>query len=527
MELFLPYSMSIAAIFFAVFLQILKGIKSGNKGKNRKAPEAKGKWPVVGHLHLLGGPEPHHITLANMADKYGPIFTIKLGVHNALVVSNSEIAKECFTKNDKAFSSRPKLLAVELMGYNYAIFALAPYGAYWRQVRKIIMLEVLSTRRVEMLGPVRSAELRESMKDLYDVWVKNKDQSGSLDMVKVDMQQWFGNLVLNSLIKVVTGKRFALDDEEGIRFRKVANRFFQLLGGFVVSDYIPPLKFLDIGGYKKEMIITGQEMDNFFDQWLEEYKRERESKQQNERDKVLMDVLISILEGASEEEFPGHDHATIIKATCLTMVIGGLDSTSVALTWALCLLLNNPRTLKLAQEEIDEHVGRKRRVEESDLKNLVYMDAILKETLRLYPPGHLGLPKETLEDCIVQGYYIPKGTRVMLNLWKLHRDPNIWPNPTEFLPERFLTTHKDVDLKGHHFDLLPFGSGRRVCPGILFAMQATRLALASLIQQFELKSPSSEPVDMKEIFGVTCSKATPLEVLIAPRLPLDMYPLGA
>ncbi|KAI3522067.1 hypothetical protein L1887_11545 [Cichorium endivia] len=240
-----------------------------------------------------------------------------------------------------------------------------------------------------------------------------------------------------------------------------------------------------------------------------------------------MDVLISILEGASEEEFPGHDHDTVIKATCLTMLIGGLDTTSVTLTWALSLLLNNPKTLKIAQDEIDEHVGRKRPVEESDLKHLVYIDAIFKETLRLYPPGPFGLPHETMEDCVVQGYNIPSGTRLMLNLWKMHRDPNIWPNPYEFQPGRFLTSHKDIDLKGNHFELLPFGTGRRVCPGILYALQAARLALATLIQQFELKNASNEPVDMTEVFGVTVSKATPLEVLLAPRLSLDMYPVGA
>ena len=190
-------------------------------------------------------------------------------------------------------------------------------------------------------------------------------------------------------------------------------------------------------------------------------------------------------------------------------------------------MLNNQRTIKVAQDEIDEHVGRNRPVEESDLKNLVYIDAIFKETLRLYAPGPLGLPHESMEDCVVQGYKIPSGTRLLLNLWKIHRDPKIWPNPEEFKPERFLTTHKDIDLKGNHFELLPFGTGRRVCPGILFAQHASRLALATLIQQFEMKTPGNEPVDMEEIFGATCSKATQLDVLLSPRLSHDMYPIGA
>ncbi|CAH1422177.1 unnamed protein product [Lactuca virosa] len=502
MEFSLRFSTSTATVIFAVVLTFLLKIlkpKGGKKGKNRAPPQAKGKWLVIGHLHLLGSSGLPHRVLAKLSERYGPIFTIKLGVHNALVVSSSEIAKECFKVNDKAFSSRPKLMAVELMGYNYAIFALAPYGDYWRQVRKIIMLQVLSPKRVEMLAPIRVSERRASTAEIYEAWLKNKESTGSV-MVKLDMQQWFGTLILNGLLGVVAGKRLSLNDEKG---------------GF------------DIGGYERDMKETGKEMDEIFDGWLEEHKRKRKSKQQDEGNQVLMDVLISIVEGASEEEFPGHDHDTIIKATCLTMLIAGLETTAVTLTWSLCLLLNNPRTIKVAQDEIDEHVGRNRPVEESDLKNLVYIDAIFKETLRLYAPGPLGLPHETMEDCVVQGYKIPSGTRLLLNLWKIHRDPKIWPNPEEFKPERFLTTHKDIDLKGSHFELLPFGSGRRVCPGILFAHHASRLALATLIQQFEMKTPGNEPVDMDEIFGVTCSKATPLDVLLSPRLSLDMYPVGA
>ncbi|CAH1422228.1 unnamed protein product [Lactuca virosa] len=529
MELYLTFSTTVAAIFLAIvltsLLQILKG-KRGNKGKNREPPQAKGQWPLIGHLHLLGGSAPPHKVFGDMAEKYGPIFTIKLGVHQALVVSNGEIAKECLTRNDKVFASRPKSMASELMGYNYAMFGLAPYGDYWRQVRKIVMLEILSQHRVEMLGHVRASELRASMKDIYQAWATNKE-SESLDMVKVDMQQWFGNLILNVIVRIISGKRFSLMDEEGVRFQNVTKKLFELLGVFVVSDFLPYLKHFSLGGYEKEMRKTAKEMDDIFEGWLEEHKREKESAHQQEGNQVFIDVLISILEGASNEDFPGFDHDTIIKALCLNILTAALDTTSVTLTWALSLLLNNPSELKIAQDEIDEHVGRKRPVEESDMKNLVYLDAIIKETLRLYPAGPLGLPHESMEDCIVGGYNIPKGTRLVLNLWKIHRDPNIWSDPYEFQPQRFLTTHKDIDVKGKHFELLPFSGGRRMCPGFHFALQALRLTLATLIQQFVISKPSNEPVDMSECFGLTTSKATPLEVLLAPRLSLDMYPIGA
>lgn len=203
----------------------------------------------------------------------------------------------------------------------------------------------------------------------------------------------------------------------------------------------------------------------------------------------------------------------------------GLDTTSGTLTWSLTLLLNDPKALKIAQDEIDEHFGRDRPVEESDMKKLVYLEAIIKETLRLYPAAPISVPHESMEDCVVSGYNIPKGTRLLVNLWKMHRDPNIWSDPDEFKPERFLTSQKNIDVKGKHFELLPFGSGRRMCPGIFFAQQALHLTLATLIQQFVLEKPSNEPIDTSERSGLTTSKATPLEVLLSPRLSLNIYPL--
>uniref|UniRef100_A0A251RXK8 Putative cytochrome P450 n=1 Tax=Helianthus annuus TaxID=4232 RepID=A0A251RXK8_HELAN len=346
MEFHVLFSTTVISIFaflvIAFLLQILRrkriNIVKKRAAPQEKAPQAKGSWPIIGHLHLLGGSRPPQQVLGDMADKYGPIFTIKLGIHQVLVVSSGEVAKECFTTHDKVFASRPKAKASEIMAYNYAMFGLAPYGDYWRQVRKIVMLEVLSQRRVEMLGLVRFLEVRASTKDLYEAWLMKKESEGS-DMVQVDMKQWFGNLVFNILVRIISGKRYQLNDEEGVRFQKVARKLFELLGAFVVSDYIPFTNRFDIGGYEKEMKMTGKEMDNIIEGWLKNRKREKESGQQQEGDQFFMDVLISILQDASKEDFPGYDHDTVIKATCLAMITAGSDTTSVTLTWALSLLL--------------------------------------------------------------------------------------------------------------------------------------------------------------------------------------------
>lgn len=205
------------------------------------------------------------------------------------------------------------------------------------------------------------------------------------------------------------------------------------------------------------------------------------------------------------------------------MMVGGTDTTSVTLTWALCLLLNNPHTLKMAQEEIDNHVGRERPVKESDLESLVYIDAVIKEAMRLQPPVPV-IPREAGEDCVILGYHIPAGTRLFINTWSIQRDPRVWPDPLEFKPERFLTSHKEVDLQGLHFELVPFGGGRRVCPAIPFALRAMQLALASLLHGFHVEtSAGGEAIDMRGSFGTTNMKATPLDVGLTPRLSPEVY----
>ena len=205
------------------------------------------------------------------------------------------------------------------------------------------------------------------------------------------------------------------------------------------------------------------------------------------------------------------------------MILGGTDTTSVTLTWALSLLVNHPEVLKKVHAELDTHVGKERQVSGSDLKNLTYLDAIIKETLRLYPAAPLPVPRESITDCMVGGYHIPADTWLFVNLYKLHRDPQVWPEPLEFRPERFLTTHKDYDVRGQNFALMPFGAGRRICPGVAFALQAMQFTLANLLHGFEISTPSGEKVDMTEGFGLTHLKASPLEVILIPRLPDKLY----
>ncbi|KAL5777902.1 hypothetical protein ACOSP7_010828 [Xanthoceras sorbifolium] len=447
--------------------------------------KTRGAWPFLGHLPLLGGQQPPHVTLGDMADKYGPIFSIKMGVYRTIVVSNWEMAKECLTTNDKVFANRPKMLIAEVMGYNYAMVGFSPYGPYWRQVRKIAVLELLSNHRVQMFKHVRETEVKAA--------------------VSLDMKKWLGDITLNVIYKITVGKRYVGTTrpsgdhgaEENDQWRDAVRRFFELAGKFVVWDALPFLRWLDFGGHEKAMKKTAAELDFHVQGWLEEHKRKRVSgKINSDHVEDFMDVMLSILE---DGKLSTSEADKINKATCLPLIMAASDTTRVTLKWTLSQLLNNPDVLKKAQQELDTFIGRERAPDESDMKNL------------------------SLEDCTVGGCHVPAGTRLLVNIWKIHRDPRVWSDPYMFKPERFLTTHKDFDVKGQNFVFIPFSSGRRMCPGFSFALQIMQLTLATLLHGFEIETMLDAPVDLGEGFGTTNLRSSKLEALLTPRLPAYLY----
>ncbi|OIS99309.1 cytochrome p450 82c4, partial [Nicotiana attenuata] len=490
------------------------------------APKAPGAWPFIGHLHLLSGQVPVCRTLGLMADKYGPIFQLQLGTHPALVVSSWEMVKDCFTTNDKIFASRPKMTLSKYF-YNDAVFALAPYGPYWREIRKMATLELFTNSRLEKLKHVRTSEVDCCIKELYSFCNNNNNNFPT----QVNLSSWFEHITCNIIIRMLAGKRFSssVNEQSGtkeMQFKESIKKALFLGGSFVVSDVIPSLEWMDIGGHIKAMKQTFNEVDSVFDIWLKEHIQKRKdcdnSNTGDDHQSDFIDVMLSTL--PEETMVSGYDRDAIIKATTLILIMTASESTAETLIWALSLLMNDRSILKIAQDELDEHVGSNRWVEESDMKNLKYLQAIVKETLRLYPPGPLAGPREAIENCYVGKYHIRKGTRLIVNLWKLQRDSSIWENPNEFKPERwFLKEHMNINFRGQSFEYIPFSSGRRMCPGLTFGTQVVHLTLARLLHGFNISMPREEPVDLSEGLGIALPKMKPLQPLLTPRLPMELY----
>ncbi|CAI0426545.1 unnamed protein product, partial [Linum tenue] len=320
--------------------------------------------------------------------------------------------------------------------------------------------------------------------------------------------------------------------EDGERIGELLKEFMLLCGEFVPSDMLPFMRWTNwLPGPVKSMKRNARELDAVMQSWVEEHKLKKIRPANNPEGSIsnehhdFTDVMLSQI----DEDFC-HEHSpeTVIKATAMTLILGSAETTSVTMTWILSNLLNNRRAMEIARQELDSKVGRARLVEPSDIGKLVYVQAIVKETLRLYPAAPVGVPHEAIRDCNVGGYHVPKGTHVFTNLWKLHRDPNVWSDPDEFKPERFIVAgggdgdESCVDVNNYQF--MPFGAGRRSCPGMGLALQVLNLTLARLLQGFTITTPAGEEaVDMGEGLGFTLPKATPLKVRIVPRLLPHLY----
>ncbi|KAJ0980321.1 hypothetical protein J5N97_008576 [Dioscorea zingiberensis] len=418
MDDYLLQLQSIAALFLFVFLFNL-WIQKTFRSKNKEPPQASGGFPVIGHLLLLrGGGRPLYQVLGDMADKHGPAFILRLGSRRTLVVSNCEVAKECFTINDKALSSRPANATARHLGYNLAMIGFAPYGSYWRSLRKISTTELLSNARLDMLRHVMSREIGTCLNELHTHCVCNHNNNSP---VKVDMSKWFGDLNFNIVLQIVAGKRFfgsGGGSDEAWRFRNAVTKFFHHLSVSVPSNMFPWLEWMDLGGHVKAMKAVAKEMDSVMVSLLEEHREMRASVLAAAGDRDFMDVMLSLIESDQFKEL--HDKDTVIKATSLAMLLGGTDTTTTSLTRVLMNLLKNEEVMKKVQTELDEQVGKDRVVTESDMKKLVYLQAVIKESFRLTPSAELLVPRETMEDCVVAGFQVPAGTQVIVNAWKIN-----------------------------------------------------------------------------------------------------------
>lgn len=482
------------------------------KNSKKNLPPSPPKLPILGNLHQLG-PFPHR-SLLTLSKQHGPLMLLHLGSVPALVVSSSDAAREITKTHDLSFTNRRELWINRKLFYNLKDVAVAPYGDYWRKMKSIFTLHLLSNNRVQSFRTVREAEIAK-MVGAIEKACKSSNSSISLNFSELSFSLTF------ELVQMAALGTKNVGEEMKAKFQNILTDFMVLVSGFDVGEYIPWLSWVSrFTGRVAEADRVAKGLDEILDAVVQEHM-DRLGKDiindENEGKGDFVDIMLKIQKDEASGISIDRDS---IKAMILDVFVGGIDTTTTVLEWEMTELLRHPKVMKKLQAEIRKVAKNKPRVTEDDLEKMPYLKAVVKETLRLYPPIPIPFPRVASEDVKVIGYDISAGTIVILNLWAIGRNPNSWDKPEEFYPERFLNS--TLDYMGNDYEFIPFGSGRRRCPGINFAIANNEIVLANLLHKFDWKLPEGvrgEDLDMNEIVGLAIHRK--VHLLAVPTLAIS------
>ncbi|KAJ8773772.1 hypothetical protein K2173_006422 [Erythroxylum novogranatense] len=487
------FSSSLLAIIFLPFS--LLGLRASTKPKNVSSnlPPGPRRLPIIGNIHQLVGSLPHH-ALRQLAEKHGPIMCLQLGEISTIVVSSAELAKEVLKTHDVILAGRPAMLSSNIITYGFKDLAFAPYGEYWRQMKKIFMLELLSAKRVESFGSIREDEVSNLIRN-----ISSKTES------PINLSKMLSSLTIRVISKTAFGNTI-----EPQTFVRLVDNLSQMLDGFCISDIFPSYKLLHlITGEMTKLRRLHREVDCILEDVISECRTNGSSGR--DQGDCIVDALSKIQDqGILQLPFTSDN----IKAIVLDIFAGGSDTSSVVLQWAMAEMLKNPAALERVQTEVRQVFVNSKKIDEASLGQLRYLKSVVKETLRLHPPFPLLFPRESRERVEIDGYEIPSRTKILVNAWAIGRDPHYWTEAEKFCPERFLDN--PIDYKGTDYKYIPFGAGRRICPGINKAITIVELTLANLLYHFDWKLPnglSAANLDMSEACGAATHRKNDLYLI--------------
>ncbi|KAF8032878.1 hypothetical protein BT93_D1687 [Corymbia citriodora subsp. variegata] len=469
-------------------------------------PPGPAGLPLVGNLPFLD-PELHTY-FATLATTYGPVLKLWFGQKLGVVVTSPATAREVLKDNDATFANHDVPIAGRAAFYGGSDIVWNPYGPEWRMLRKVCGLKMLSNHTLDSVYELRRREVRKTVGFFLL-------RAGS--PVNVGEQMFM--TTLNVITSMLWGGTVQGEEREslGADFRQAVSNLTKLLGKPNISDFYPSLARFDLQGIERQMKGLAKRFDEIFEKMIEQrLKMQRENGSESmEGGGEKKDFLQFLLNLKDEEDAQTPLTMTGLKALLMDMLVGGTDTSSNTIEFAMAEIINKPNVMRKIQQELETAVGKYNIVEESHIPKLPYLQAVMKESLRLHPPVPLLIPHCPSATCTVGGYRVPKGSRVFVNVWAIHRDPLIWRDPLEFDPERFL--HGEGNYNGHDFNYFPFGSGRRMCVGIMMAERMVLYSLATLLHSFDWKLSEGEKMDLTEQFGVVMKKKKPLMAVPLPR----------
>ncbi|XP_065855058.1 iridoid oxidase-like [Euphorbia lathyris] len=486
-------------LILITFFLVLKKRKS-----SKQHPPGPQGWPVIGNILDLGS-NPHQ-SLYKLRFKYGDILWLRLGWTNTLVIQTAKAAEQLFKNHDASFCDRKVPDTWTVHNYTKGSISIGPCTPYWRILRRLVTSGLMTNKQIQETGSLRGKCIDDMIQLIQEdsAAAQRRGESGEVELAKYVFIMTFnlmGNLVLSK--DLVNSQ-----SEEGNDFFRAMEKVMELGGKPNLADFFPFLKRLDLQRVKKNF---GEHLGltlGIIEKFVMDRIEDRELKKQRDH-KDLLDTFLEYNE-SGQEPISTHNILIII----VEMFFGGTETTSATIEWVMTELFRNPESMRRAKEELNRVVGLKRKVEESDIDHLPYLQAVIKESMRLHPIVPLLVPRNAIEDTNFMGYFIPKDTQVFVNTWAIGRDSETWKDPLSFKPERFLDSN--IQYRGQNFELLPFGSGRRICVGYPLAHQILHLAIASLLHCFDWEIESkfvTEATDINERLGLTVRKLIPLKAI--------------
>ncbi|CAA7023242.1 unnamed protein product [Microthlaspi erraticum] len=484
---------TIVAIVFFTSILIAKNTRKTKKN----LPPGPPRFPIIGNLHQLGT-KPHR-SMFKLSEKYGSLMSLKFGNVSTVVASAPETVKEVLKTFDIDCCSRPYMTYGARLSYNLKDLGFSPYSNYWKEVRKLTVVELYTAKRVQSFRHIREEEVAS--------FVDFIKESASLEN-PVNFNHKLLKLSASVICRLGFGISLKGSKLENT-FEEVVHGVMEVVGSFAAADYFPVIGgIIDrITGLHGKCEKVFKAMDSFFDEAIKHHLEDESIKDD------IIDLLLKMERGEiglGEIQFTRDN----TKGILLNVLVAGIDSSAETVTWVMTHLIANPRVMKKAQAEVREVIQNKDHITEVDIERLEYLKMVVKEAFRINPIVPLLVPREAIKDVKIGGYAIPKKTWIYINIWAIHRNPNVWENPEAFIPERFLDN--EIDYKGLNFELLPFGSGRRMCPGLGMGMALVHLTLINLLYRFDWKLPDgmeAEDVDLEESHGLACPKKVPLQLI--------------
>ncbi|RCV40969.1 hypothetical protein SETIT_9G098000v2 [Setaria italica] len=473
-----------------------------------RLPPGPWKLPVIGSMHHLVNVLPHR-ALRDLAAAHGPLMMLQLGETPLVVASSKEAARAVLKTHDTNFATRPKLLAGEIVGYEWADILFSPSGDYWRKLRQLCAAEILSPKRVLSFRHIREDE----------VALKLEEIRAAGPSAPVNLSVVFHSLTNSIVSRAAFGKK----RKNAPEFMAAIKAGVGLSSGFSIPDLFPTWTTVlaKVTGMKRSLQDIHRTVDSILQEIIDERKAILDEKVRSGAENAeenLVDVLIGLQEKGG---FGFHLNNSRIKAIILDMFAGGTGTSASAMEWGMSELMRNPEVMKKLQGQIREAFHGKSEVTEADLQasNLRYLKLVIKEALRLHPPAPLLVPRESIEPCELDGYTIPAKSRVVINAFAIGRDPKYWDDAEEFKPERF--EDGGVDFMGSSYEFLPFGAGRRMCPGFNYGLASMELAIVGMLYHFDWSLPEGvAEVDMEEAPGLGVRRRSPLMLCATPFVPV-------